>query len=88
MSLKACPFCGMDGEDMAWYFEYGVLEFIEHPNTDCPLSDEKFFCADTWNDRPIEDRLRAEIEKWKSWGEHVKNYMGKTEFDKMQTETS
>lgn len=49
--LKDCPFCGLDGETLAWRDRNGDLELIEHPNTDCVLADFKCYNSESWNTR-------------------------------------
>ena len=47
--LKPCPFCGLSGEDMEWLDKGGMLELIEHPNTDCILADLRTDNLEQWN---------------------------------------
>jgi hypothetical protein len=53
--LKPCPFCGLDGETIAWRDKSGKIELVEHPNTDCILSDLRTECIDLWNRRASEE---------------------------------
>jgi hypothetical protein len=50
-SLLPCPFCGLNGEAMAWRNHNGEIELIEHPNTDCILSDLRCEDVSQWNQR-------------------------------------
>lgn len=50
-SLLPCPFCGLNGEAMAWRDRNGEIELIEHPNTDCILSDLRCEDVSQWNQR-------------------------------------
>ena len=53
MKIKPCPFCGLDGDVMAWRGRKGGLELIEHPNTDCILADFKTDNLEEWNTRHL-----------------------------------
>ena len=53
--LKPCPFCGQDGEIMAWRDKDGNIELIEHPNTDCIMADVRTYDVDLWNTRQSSD---------------------------------
>ena len=59
--LKACPFCGSKSRQI-W-----VSTFTEEKMTGCSNSDCEYFRneypVDWWQSRPIEDELRAELEK-------------------------
>jgi hypothetical protein len=61
-NLKPCPFCGSDAELITKH--KALAYFIECSNTMCTASEradtaEEVFTS--WNTRPIEDALRAEI---------------------------
>ena len=52
--VLSCPFCGYAGKDMAWCDLEGIVELIEHPNTDCVLADLRCEDPDMWNARELE----------------------------------
>lgn len=61
--LKACPFCGSSNTTLDYYEiscpqELGTIVVCN----DCGASAKSI---DDWNTRPIEDELRAEIERLK-----------------------
>lgn len=63
--LKPCPFCGhADGLDHWEKTEdwEADLMWVSCSHCDMTISSNTGFGADTWNTRPIEDALRAEIE--------------------------
>ena len=51
IELLPCPFCGFEGEDMVWRDKNGAIDLIEHPNTDCILSDIRCEDPEQWNQR-------------------------------------
>lgn len=61
--LRPCPFCGEPADD-----RYNRL--AKCSNKQCLMNywiedDADFYIRDDWNTRPIEDELRAEIERLK-----------------------
>ena len=67
--LKACPFCGAELDKHGCLTRNGVVtDYYIHPAPDevrddeCPLCGCVFRAA-TWNRRPLEDALQAEIER-------------------------
>ena len=62
-NLKPCPFCGEMPKVNTWTM-HGITEsrcFCD--NEKCPVYLSKTIAIDDWNIRPIEDALRAELEK-------------------------
>jgi uncharacterized small protein (DUF1192 family) len=57
--LKPCPFCGGDS-----VHAFGRLEQVRCSNGDCLLVD--LLSPEDWNRRPIEDALRAEVDRLKA----------------------
>lgn len=67
--LKACPFCGAELDKHGCLTRNGVVtDYYIHPAPDevrddeCPLCGCVFRAA-TWNRRPLEDALQAEIDR-------------------------
>lgn len=60
IELKPCPMCGGVAQVNTWTM-HGITESrCFCPNSDCPNSVRTVALA-TWNTRPIEDALRAQL---------------------------
>lgn len=59
--LKSCPFCGIPGENLEWRTRSGSIELVEHPNTDCVMSDVRTEDVDAWNTRHYPPEVQALI---------------------------
>lgn len=74
--IKPCPFCGLDGESMAWR-ENGGIDLIEHPNTDCILADFRTDDVEQWNQRATVKRVSHDDEAFETyWNYHHSNKTG------------
>ena len=58
--LKACPFCGGPGGNIHKDHDRNCYFFVKET-----IDGQMYGCVDEWNTRPIEDALRAEIERLK-----------------------
>lgn len=61
MNVKPCPFCGEDA--VIEYGAHGSRSFPMCSNKLCPAGKGGTFDFERWNMRPIEDGLRAEVER-------------------------
>ena len=69
IGLKACPFCGEQPETSKDYFgSEERLAFCRNCGTD-----NNPFTYSEWNNRPIEDKLKAEIERLKAENKELNN---------------
>lgn len=80
--LKACPFCGAELDKHGCLTRNGVVtDYYIHPAPDevrddeCPLCGCVFRAA-TWNRRPLEDALQAEIERMRKKVERARVLFG------------
>ena len=80
--LKACPFCGAELDKHGCLTRNGVVtDYYIHPAPDevrddeCPLCGCVFRAA-TWNRRPLEDALQAEIERLREALEKIRGVAG------------
>lgn len=63
ISLSPCPFCGEQLDPQENQAVWDSEQFYEHPKVNgCQLTG-LMFPEQFWNTRPIEDELRAELEK-------------------------
>jgi hypothetical protein len=59
--LKACPFCGSAARRYYPIVQHDDTEFYCCDNNDCI---ETVLTKELWNNRPLEDKLQAEIHHW------------------------
>jgi len=77
--LKPCPFCGKDSteiyrDDSGWW--YALCGNCQHEGTpDLGKSGAR----EAWNTRPIEDAMRAEIERLRAKLQAVASFMDEVE---------
>ena len=63
--LRPCPFCGEMPKVNDWTVKGITDKRCFCDNEKCPVYLSKTIAIDDWNTRPIEDELRAEIERLK-----------------------
>lgn len=69
--LKPCPFCGVSPKEEWHQYRNGTLQ-VYCDNPECPAESiytgllEPSEARKAWNTRPVEDALRAEIERWRA----------------------
>jgi hypothetical protein len=76
IELKPCPFCGEIPEIESYGIAgHGKDNVVRCENILCSNHTAGFMHIETWNNRPIEDALRAEIEKLKfNYAEAMSQY--------------